>query len=306
MKTRMLMILTALFLALSCAAGAETVGRTSDGYIHRWTADNGQDIYFASSTEEAIVETDADVNFDGHRDLAVVTAMGAANTWYEFYLWNGTEYELAERWTGDIINYSLVRGKYLVSRSNEGNAGMLFRTQICVWDGNVLVPLRTMVSEEETIISWEGRIKTETTNLDRLHVTLWEQDGPVGAAETLWEKTYEPIPEDPGVFEEMEAHLWDGLLADTGAVRNEENAYRVFVYDQEGKPLEGAMIQFCDDYTCTVQVTGADGAAVFPADTQNVYEVHVLKAPEGFRQDQSIFRTLGVWSDVRIYLDREE
>ena len=31
MKTRMLMILTALFLALSCAAGAETVGRTSDG-----------------------------------------------------------------------------------------------------------------------------------------------------------------------------------------------------------------------------------------------------------------------------------
>ena len=211
MKTRMLMILTALFLALSCAASAETVGRTSDGYIHRWTADNGQDIYFASSTEEAIVETDADVNFDGHRDLAVVTAMGAANTWYEFYLWNGSEYEYAERWTADIVNYELADGKYVLSRSNDGSAGMLFHAQICVWDGNVLKPIRTMVSEEENTIVWEGRIKTETLNLDRLQVTVWELSDPVGAAEVLWEKTYEPLPEDPAVFEEMERHFWEGL-----------------------------------------------------------------------------------------------
>ena len=32
----------------TCAGGAEVVGRTADGYIHRYTADNGQEIYFAS------------------------------------------------------------------------------------------------------------------------------------------------------------------------------------------------------------------------------------------------------------------
>ncbi len=68
-----------LVLALPCAGGAEVVGRTADGYIHRYTADNGQEIYFASTAEETLVDTDQDVNFDGHPDLAVVTVLGASN-----------------------------------------------------------------------------------------------------------------------------------------------------------------------------------------------------------------------------------
>ena len=199
-----------LIFALPCLAGAEIVGRTADGYIHRFTADNGQEIYFVSTSKEAFVQYD-DVNFDGHQDLAVATVLGASNTWYEFYLWNGNEYEYAERWTADIVNYELADGKYVLSRSNDGSAGMLFHAQICVWDGNVLKPIRTMVSEEENTIVWEGRIKTETLNLDRLQVTVWELSDPVGAAEVLWEKTYEPLPEDPAVFEEMERHFWEGL-----------------------------------------------------------------------------------------------
>ncbi len=119
--------------------------------------------------------------------------------------------EYAERWTSDIVNYSLADGKYLVSRSNDGNAGALFHAQICVWDGNILKTIRTMESEEETVTEWEGRIMTQTMNLDRLHVIVRETDGLAGSSEVLWEKTYEPLPEDPGVFQEMEAHFWDGL-----------------------------------------------------------------------------------------------
>ena len=208
---RITVFLLLLVFALPGAGTAEIVGRTADGWIHRYTADNGQDIYFASTSEEMLVETDQDVNFDGHPDLAVVTVLGASNAWYEFYLWNGSEYAFAERWTGDIVNYELVGGKYVLSRSNDGSAGLLFHAQVCFWDGNILKPLRTMVSEEETSIAWEGRIMTQTLNLDRLHVILREQDGPVGADRILWEKTYEPIPEDAGVFDEMEAHLWEGL-----------------------------------------------------------------------------------------------
>ncbi len=209
-RTALLLVILTVCVLLSAPAGAEVVGRTYDGYIHRYTADNGQDLYFVSTTEEPLVQYD-DVNFDGHRDLTVVTALGASNAYYEFYIWNGTEYTLAERWTGDMINYFLVDGKYVVSQSNDGNAGLLSRTEICVWEGDVLKTIRTMVSEEEVSIQWEGRIMTETTNLDRLHVTLCEVDGLAGSAEVLWEKTYEPMPEGAEAMEEMDAHLWDGL-----------------------------------------------------------------------------------------------
>lgn len=208
---RILMIFAlALVLALPCAAGAEIVGRAGDGFIHRYTADNGQDVYFVSNTEEAMVTYD-DVNFDGHPDLAVITALGASNAWYEFYLWNGSAYEYAEHWAADIINYELVDGKYLVSRSNDGSAGMLFHTAVCVWDGNVLKTLRTMVSEEESQTVWEGRTMTQTTNLDRLHVILRASESLAGADEVLWEKTYDPLPEDGSFLEEAHAHLWEGL-----------------------------------------------------------------------------------------------
>ncbi len=214
MKVKGFIFLSVIFMITMClaiTASAEIVGRTADGYINRYTADNGQEIYFVSNTEEPLVETDKDVNFDGHPDLAVVTVLGVSNAYYEFYLWNGSEYEYAERWTGDIVNYTLADERYLVSRSNDGNAGALFHAEICVWDGNILKSIRTMVSEEETSIVWKNRIGTQTTNLDRLHVTVWEADSLAGEATVLWEKTYEPFPEDSGAFDEMEAHLWDGL-----------------------------------------------------------------------------------------------
>ena len=214
MKLRIITALCAAFALVMClgvTASAEIVGKTADGWIHRYIADNGQEIYFVSTGEEALVETDADVNFDGHPDLAVVTALGASNTFYEFYLWNGSEYEYAERWTDDIINYELVDGRYLVSRSNDGSAGALFHVQICVWEGTILKTVRTMVSEEETSVEWEGRVRTQILNLDRLHTVVREVDGLAGASTVLWEKTYEPFPEDPGVFAEMERRLWEGL-----------------------------------------------------------------------------------------------
>ena len=97
------------------------------------------------------------------------------------------------------------------TRSNDGNAGALFHAEICDWDGNALKSIRTIVSEEETAIVWEGRIGTQITNLDRLHVTVWEADSLAGEAAVLWEKTYEPFSENQAAFGEMEAHLWEGL-----------------------------------------------------------------------------------------------
>ena len=90
------------------------------------------------------------------------------------------------------------------------------------------------------------------------------------------------------------------------AVANGLDSYRVLVYDPEGRPVEGAVIQFCDDATCAFQPTDADGVATFAAMEEKAYEVHVLMAPEGFGQDETVYLTLETYSDVTIRLERAE
>ena len=58
-------------------------------------------------------------------------------------------------------------------------------------------------------------------------------------------------------------------------------AYRVAVTDEQGNPIPGVKLQFCDDASCTMGDTDGNGVAVFPA-KEGSYTVHVLKAPEDF------------------------
>lgn len=96
------------------------------------------------------------------------------------------------------------------------------------------------------------------------------------------------------------------VKTDTGASVNGDNKYRVYVYDEEGNPVEGVLIQFCDDSTCAFQPTDPEGVATFKVDVEKVYEVHVLQAPEGFRQDEESYKTLETYSDVTIFLEKAE
>lgn len=93
---------------------------------------------------------------------------------------------------------------------------------------------------------------------------------------------------------------------DNGATANEAGEYRIIVHDQNGNPVKGAVIQICDESTCTLQKTDANGIAAVKAEKQTVYEVHVLKAPEGYRSTDTVFKTLDVWSDVTIILENEK
>ena len=89
------------------------------------------------------------------------------------------------------------------------------------------------------------------------------------------------------------------------AVANDAGMYRVFVFDGE-TPVEGVAVQFCDDSTCSFGKTDAEGMASFDAPEGTAYEVHVLKAPEGYAATDAVFHTLETWSDVRITLERAE
>lgn len=96
------------------------------------------------------------------------------------------------------------------------------------------------------------------------------------------------------------------MFADAGTVKNDSGEYRVIVYNLKGEPVEGAVIQLCDDTTCAFQATDADGVAVFSVEEQKVYDVHVLMAPEGYAQDEGVYKTLDTCSDVSIFLQDAE
>ena len=114
----------------------------------------------------------------------------------------------------------------------------------------------------------------------------------VGAAVDKYEKTVDS--------------LLAGIAVEPGAKSNGEGRYRVYVRDPEGNPVEGVLIQFCDDTLCSFQPTDADGLAAFEAGEEKVYDVHVLKAPEGFAADANTYHTLDTWSDVTVTLERAD
>lgn len=92
----------------------------------------------------------------------------------------------------------------------------------------------------------------------------------------------------------------------TGATANEVGAYRVIVRDEDGNPVKGAVVQLCDDTTCSLQKTTADGVATFEVKIPKVYEVHVAKVPEGYVSSDETYETLDTWSDVNITVSKAE
>ena len=78
-------------------------------------------------------------------------------------------------------------------------------------------------------------------------------------------------------------------VAGAGAISNDSGEYRVILYDMDGNPVEGAVIQLCDETTCAFQPTDANGVAAFSVEEQKVYDIHAgiepdfrLEKPESF------------------------
>ena len=100
----------------------------------------------------------------------------------------------------------------------------------------------------------------------------------IGAYVDQYEPTIEALLKGEDVDAAGEAEN-DGAAVNDGTTANGEGKYRVYVCDPDGNPVEGAF---------------------------KVYEVHVLKAPEGFRQDERSYETLDSYSDVNIFLEKAE
>lgn len=85
---------------------------------------------------------------------------------------------------------------------------------------------------------------------------------------------------------------------------NDEGVYRVIVTDPEGKPVQGASIQFCSDTMCLMEKTDENGVASF-AHEEGVYTVHVLRVPGGYEANDEEYVTADTFCDVSIVLQKK-
>ena len=81
-------------------------------------------------------------------------------------------------------------------------------------------------------------------------------------------------------------------------------AYNIYVVDQNAQPVEGAMVQFCTNDTCKMALTDADGLASF-TDPEGIYDVHVLKVPEGYEKDNEAYKTANTYGDLVITINKK-
>ena len=89
--------------------------------------------------------------------------------------------------------------------------------------------------------------------------------------------------------------------ADAGVTPNDAGMYRIYVADESGKPVEGAMVQFCSDSSCLLGKTDAQGLAAFQEPEAN-YTVHILKAPAGYEKNSTEYTLPSTYSDLTIVL----
>ena len=107
------------------------------------------------------------------------------------------------------------------------------------------------------------------------------------------------------------SYLDGGVAADVVAdvdapVLNEDGTanYSVLVKDESGNPVEGAMVQVCDETTCQVFFTDAEGKVTF-AMAPYAYEVHLLKAPEGLEAPKDVLHVSPMGGELEIVLNQQ-
>jgi len=83
----------------------------------------------------------------------------------------------------------------------------------------------------------------------------------------------------------IEGVTWE--YADEAAAETSAEVEHILLFtDAEGNPLAGVTANLCDETTCSVVVSDESGRAVFTG-APKAYDVHVLRAPEGFAADPS-------------------
>ena len=82
-------------------------------------------------------------------------------------------------------------------------------------------------------------------------------------------------------------------------------SYSVHCVDEEGNPVSGAYVQFCDDTMCRMEETDEKGLVYFEAE-KGEYQVHLLVPPEGYAEDDTEYATSDEGETIEIVLKKAE
>lgn len=218
-----------LLAGFSCAAAAETTASggvekltvAADQAIYRYTAPNGQELYFVADTMEEPAVRLEDVNFDGADDVVITTRLGASNAYYEFYVWDGQQYVYAAPdglSESGLANYGLDAEKgYVFSRANNGMAGLECEDGVYRWEGLELKPVRVLKAETKS--QWQdspdgGYSFAIVYDTRILHAAVTDYTADVYEGSVIWEKDFNMEEEGfdgAQAWNEMESALMAGL-----------------------------------------------------------------------------------------------
>ena len=142
---------------------------------------------------------------------------------------------------------------------------------------------------------------------ETLEITGFPTSYFVGRDETILSMPFVGAPMEMSSYEAVIDSLLAGEEAEPGDAStqsaNDAGVYRVIVADEDGDLVEGAVVQFCSDSTCTMGKTDENGVAEFNAE-EGIYTVHILKVPEGYQKTSEEIRTDAVYSDVHFVLKK--
>ncbi len=82
------------------------------------------------------------------------------------------------------------------------------------------------------------------------------------------------------------AELSEGALTPSVGLPEGPVDYTLICVDQHGNPVQGAMLQICDEETCQVLISDVDGRCSFIGNPY-AWEIHVLMAPAGYTADSA-------------------
>ena len=171
--------------------------------------------------------------------------------------------------------------------------------------------------DEETIE--HGKALLEDGGISYLNILPWD-----GWDETLsisgWPTSFfvdragyiVGIPVQGAKVDLYEPRIEDILAGNTGFSPLEDevedmsmNAYKIYVVDKNSEPIPGVTVQFYDESTCKMAVTGETGMVSFNDPEGIQYEIHILNVPEGYKKNTEVYHTETYYSDLNIVLEKE-
>lgn len=191
-------------------------------------------------------------------------------------------------------------------RIQEKGCGILGLEYEYYWDDNILQASKEMISENQ--ITYPNAVYPAGNELmqkvcsDGFPASVFvDSEGKILAA---------PIA---GAYVDKYEKILDQLLngetvsvtKDAPAVANSEKAFRAIVCDETG-PVQGVLVKFCDDTSCTADMTNADGIVSFNLPEGHEYHVNVLTVPAGYEPFLETLTTQTTYCDTHITLKKAQ